>query len=251
MIFFIHEDDPKGRGRWVCNDDIDLAHESLEGLKFSDDGTELLALFKVGTGSHNAIIYNTATFPRGDLQPLAGILEKPLRAFKIPCGWPAGYSPIRSGISFSSNPAIIAICTTCKKSKAVIALLRKVGSQWKALSFREVGVFDPDNPQLWNGGITGISMYFHAVVSSKFSCKNDECDQNEDCLVLSIDSLFEKAQDCYRIAWMADGEGFRLQPLTRLASGKASDLAVTVSPAYSTVALLNKSGILLKVLLIS
>jgi hypothetical protein len=251
MIFFIHEDDPMGRGRWVCNDDFDVAH-SLEGLKFSDDGTELLALLKVGQGSHNAIIYTTATFPRGDLQPLAGTLEKPFRAFEIPCGWPAAYSPIRFGLSFSANPAIIAICTTCSKSKAVIALLRKIGSQWKALSFREVGVFDPDNPQLWNGGITGISMYCHAVVSAKLSCKNDECDKNEDCLVLSIDSLFEKAQDCYRIAWMADDKGFRLQPLTRLASdGKASDVAVTVSPAYSTVALLNKSGIFLKALLIS
>jgi hypothetical protein len=63
------------------------------------------------------------------------------------------------------------------------------------------------------------------------------------CIVLSIDSISENIDDCYRIILQDEnGTGLQLMELSRFASGKASDVALAVSNLYRVNVLLSRDG---------
>ena len=90
------------------------------------------------------------------------------------------------------------------------------------------------------------SQIWHCTIPSaadmlKFSCPDEEA--NGECLVLALDSSHTEAEDCYRIVPSENNQTFKLVPLSRIASRPVEDLVLAISREFSTVALLDKSGI--------
>lgn len=158
-------------GRWVC-DDSSHADASFEGLKFSDNGEDLLALLRVESANddymyeYSALIYSTAGFPGDNLERQSPVHPKHYRQERL---WPWEYKP--TDFAFSPKGTRIAICTTYSGQNAKIGLLRKIGSTWKLWDLKEVQVFEKTQTS-WHGkGLTGISLYCHQKFSTNLVSK--------------------------------------------------------------------------------
>ena len=147
MIFSLR-DEHLGRQIW---DEVHESSEMVESLKFSDNGDELLTLFRVtgqGTWQHKVKIYRTAEF-----QQATGNDPNPS---EVICKWDNSLEP--NDVSFSADGGMIAIATQSSQTCAIIALLKRVDSTWVCWGYRRVEVFRRN--EVGNqAGITGISLY--------------------------------------------------------------------------------------------
>ena len=218
-------------GRWVVCDDIPKSE--ITKLVFSPDGKQLVALVvKDERDSYDsARIYSTDLFLPRERAPILqtgelGVSEIQWRDFV--------HKP--SGIAFSQNGEMIAICTTHSRAKADIRILKKEVATWRNWGTREVAVHVPDHREWHGGGLTGISLYVCLHSNSDVSFRNDEF------LVLSVDSSNPDAGDCYQIS--KERTVFRLDRCENIAKGErgTTNLHVAVSQPYDAVALLNKEG---------
>lgn len=142
-------------GRWIVCDNIPKSE--ITKLAFSPDGKQFVALVvKDEKDSYDsARIYSTDVFLPNERAPILqtrslGVSEIQWRDFV--------HKP--SGISFSQNGEMIAICTTHSRAKAEIRILKKEVATWRNWGTREVAVHVPDHREWHGGGLTGISLYF-------------------------------------------------------------------------------------------
>lgn len=145
-------------GRLLVSDNICKA--SITKLCFSNDGTQLAALVVVDDKNEfyeAARIYTTETFrPRTDdrlpVLKSADVTPAP------PVKWNRDYVHSPSGIAFSRNGNMVAICTTHSQARANIRILKKEVSTWRLWGTREVAVHISDHRE-WHGlALTGISL---------------------------------------------------------------------------------------------
>ena len=141
-------------GRWIVCDDIPKSE--IIKLAFSPDGKQLVALVvKDERDSYDsARIYSTDVFLPRERAPILqtgalGVSEIQWRDFV--------HKP--SGITFSQNGEMVAICTTHSRAKADIRILKKEVATWRNWGTREVTVHLPDHREWHGGGLTGISLY--------------------------------------------------------------------------------------------
>lgn len=64
-------------------------------------------------------------------------------------------------------------------------------------------------------------------------------------IVVSIETSFKEAFDCYEIIPIYGGSDFQLKPLRKVADRETTHLAVAVSQLYSAIALVNNKGTIL------
>ena len=63
--------------------------------------------------------------------------------------------------------------------------------------------------------------------------------------MVSIDTSFKEAFDCYEIIPIYGESDFQLKPLRKVASGETTNLAIAVSQLYGAIALVNNKGTIL------
>jgi hypothetical protein len=234
MIFSVNGDHA---GRWLACDDIKKA--AITKLTFSSNGSQLVALIVVDDKDtfEEARIYMTNQFwpLRGEDRRRAVIRrQRDLNPAEIK--WPRDFVHSPSGIAFSREGTMIAICTTHSKARAEIRILKKEVATWRSWGIREVTVHIADHRE-WHGlALTGISLYYELWGLLIVSFQNDEC------LALSVDSTNSDAADCYRI--VSERTHFKLERAAQIASGPrgTANLAIAVSQPYYAVALLNRDG---------
>lgn len=163
IIINLDEGDIESRGHWVGNEPHS-PQEVIQGLRFSQDGTKLLVLYKnvsSGKTQYEIRLYLSNSFSEnynlnGSLNgrtPTKGNAQAP-----IVCPWEENYRPR----CFAFSPSLIAISTNADSGgKAVIGLIRKVESVWTFWGHEKVQTVEPDNREIRNKykGIMGISLY--------------------------------------------------------------------------------------------
>lgn len=140
-------------GRWTVCDDIPKSE--VIKLAFSPDGKQLVALVvKDERNSYDsARIYSTDVFLPRERAPI--LQTEALGVSEIQ--WQdVVHKP--SGIAFSQNGEMVAICTTHSSAKADIRILKREVSTWRNWGTREVTVHQPDHREWHGGGLTGISL---------------------------------------------------------------------------------------------
>lgn len=143
-------------GRWVMCDDIPKA--GIMKLAFSPDGKQLVALMVVDVkeSCDAARIYSTDNFAP-EHEHVTILRTADLEKSEVT--WQRDYVHSPSGIAFSRNGNMVAICTTHSKAKAEIRILKKEIATWRVWGKREVSVHLPDHREWHNLGLTGISLY--------------------------------------------------------------------------------------------
>ena len=132
----------------------------VEQLAFSPDGKQLLALLRadIDCKSHAiGLIFRTDTFPKENLDRSTPQCSSAQEIVFNTGQWNL-YRP--TGVSFSSQGTMVAICTNRSGFRAGIQLLRKtdIWHLWGGLVMIEVFQCDSDQRD-WTGyGLTGISL---------------------------------------------------------------------------------------------
>jgi hypothetical protein len=158
MIFSVNGDHA---GRWLACDDIRKA--AITKLTFSSDGSQLVALVVVDDKDtyEEARIYMTNGFwPLSGEDRRRAVIRRQRELNPVEIKWPRDFVHSPSGIAFSREGTMIAICTTHSKARAEIRILKKEVSTWRSWGIREVTVHIADHRE-WHGlALTGISLYF-------------------------------------------------------------------------------------------
>jgi hypothetical protein len=163
QIFNLDEADAQIGGRWVGNEP-DSRQEWLEDLKFTEDGEEIVVLFKTGgllptgTGPWGVALYLTNSFAdnfKTTKKPSQGTCLR-----RIPFPWKELYRPT----SLALSPALIAVSTTTDLvGDALIGLIRKSNTGWVFWgNHKTVQALERVRPKERNNtytGIKGIQLY--------------------------------------------------------------------------------------------
>jgi hypothetical protein len=152
----------KESGRWVVHNKIHDSEATIERLKFSPDGKQLLAILRAYNVKTNkdevgAYVYDTETFPKDHNDGPDRRSPETSEPKKLTWTWDLVHCA--SGAEFSRDGTMIAICTTHSQAHAEIRVLKKFNNTWKLWGVKEVTVFSGDHKN-WHGkGLTGISLY--------------------------------------------------------------------------------------------
>lgn len=145
-------------GRLLVSDHI--AKATVTKLRFSDDGIQLVGLVVVDDRNtyEEARIYSTDTFGSNLKVDRPGVLDTNHISF-TKVGWNRDFVHSPSGLAFSKQGDMVAICTTHSKAQAQIRILKREVATWRSWGIKEVTVHIADHRE-WHGfALTGISLY--------------------------------------------------------------------------------------------
>jgi len=224
-------------GRLLVCDTI--PNGSVTGLTFSADGSRLVSLWSGNWSnpSEAARIYPTSEFVPSTERSEVKTSQHMMHIEEVL--WPGSYIYKPRCMAFSWKGDMVAIATNHVSGTAQITILKLAHGKWFCWGTILIKVVNPGWPQKMRGdGVTGISLY----ISPQSWILVNHSFQNDECLVLSLESSHPDVPDCFQI--IHEGPRFRLQPRTRIATGKGtSNVAIAVSQRYAAMALLSKEGI--------
>lgn len=144
-------------GRWLVCDKVQ--NGSILGLKFSSDGSQLVAVCSVSgsQGYDAARIYHTIEF--APTAERSEVLSSQHLMHMKEVTWPRSYVHKPRCMAFSSKGDMVVIATSHSKGQAEIRMLRLYSGAWSYWGDTLVVVLDPEHPKEMRGaGITGITL---------------------------------------------------------------------------------------------